>query len=124
MSKSIASCRLLILCVVLLSTGWSAQVVKPKPQDPDIQEDIGVSIPMRDGIHLAADVFRPQGSGRWPTLLVRTPYNRKSSAMASYRFFTRRGYAVVIEDTRGRYASQGVTAEIDQEGPDGNHSIN
>lgn len=102
----------------------AAQVVKPSQQDPFVQEELGVTIPMRDGIRLAADVYRPPVPGRWPALLVRTPYNRKSRAMASYRFFARRGYAVVIQDTRGRYASQGVFGGIAQEGADGNDSIN
>jgi hypothetical protein len=101
-----------------------AQVVRPSQQDPYVQEDLGVAVPMRDGIRLAADVFRPPVPGTWPTLLVRTPYNRKSRAMASYRFFARRGYAVVIEDARGRYASQGNFGSIEQEGADGNDSIN
>lgn len=101
-----------------------AQAVKPSQQDPYVQEDLGVSVPMRDGIHLAADIYRPPVPGRWPTLLVRTPYNRKSRFMASYRFFARRGYAVVIEDTRGRFASQGDFGGIEQEGADGNDSIN
>jgi uncharacterized protein len=102
----------------------NAQVVKPSQQDPYAQEDLGISIPMRDGTRLAADVFRPPVPGRWPTILVRTPYNRKSGAMSGYRVFARRGYAVVIQDTRGRYASQGSFGGIEQEGMDGNDSIN
>ena len=110
--------------VLLIASSLSGQVVKRSEQIPGVQEELGVSVVMRDGIRLAADVFRPQTPGRWPTLLVRTPYNRKSSAMASYRFFARRGYAVVIEDVRGRFASQGAAGAIEQEGPDGDDSVN
>ncbi len=116
--------KLIGVAALLVSAGVSGQVLKPPQQNPDMQEELGVSVPMRDGIRLAADVFRPQGSERLAALLVRTPYNRKSSAMASYRYFVRRGYAVVIEDARGRYASQGTFGEIEQEGADGNDTIN
>ena len=112
------------LVLFLIALPGRAQVVKPGQQDPYVQEEVGVTIPMRDGIRLAADIYRPPVPGRWPTLLVRTPYNRKSREMASYRFFARRGYVVVIQDTRGRYASQGNFGEIEQEGADGNDSIN
>ncbi len=101
-----------------------AQVVAGTPDLPNVQQELGVAIPMRDGIHLAADLFLPRASRRLPAVLVRTPYNRKTRAMSSYRFFARRGYAVVIEDVRGRFASQGVFGSTAQEGPDGNDTIN
>ncbi len=88
-----------------------------------VPANLGITIPMRDGVHLAADVFLPSGKSRWPAVLVRTPYNRKSPAMRSYRYFVRRGYAVVIEDVRGRYASQGIFGSTAQEGPDGSDTI-
>ncbi len=115
--------------LLFLPLGASAQVSvrTPRPpvmQSPGMRAELGVTIPMRDGIHLAADIFFPFGATRWSTVLVRTPYNRKARAMASYRFFVRRGYAVVIQDVRGRYASQGVYTSAFQEGPDGYDSIN
>ena len=100
-----------------------AQIVEHERQG-SVEEQIGLSIPMRDGVRLAADVFLPQPHGRWPTVLVRTPYNRKSSASGSYRYFVGRGYAVVLQDVRGRYASQGIFTSVLQEGPDGNDTIN
>ncbi|MBV9083942.1 MAG: CocE/NonD family hydrolase [Acidobacteriaceae bacterium] len=86
--------------------------------------ELSVLIPMRDGVRLAADVFLPANAHRFPAVLVRTPYNRRSRAMLSYHAFLGRGYAVVIQDTRGRYASEGVFGSIQQEGPDGNDTIN
>lgn len=117
--------RWLSCCIAawLTSSGAIAQIVKHGDDLPGVRQELGASIRMRDGIHLAADIFHPEGFGRWPTLLVRTPYNRKSSAMASYRAFAQRGYAVVIEDVRGRFASQGVPGSIEQEGTDGNDTI-
>ncbi len=83
-----------------------------------------MAIPMRDGIKLAADVYVPYGGARWPAVLVRTPYGRKGLAASSYRYFARRGYAVVIEDVRGRNESEGVFGPVEQEGPDGSDTIN
>jgi uncharacterized protein len=81
-----------------------------------------VSIPMRDGVRLAADLFLP-GAGRWPTVLVMTPYGRNTPSTRSYRYFLSRGYAVMIEDLRGRYGSRGVFGPVTQSGPDGNDTI-
>lgn len=102
----------------------TAQVVRQSPRNPGALEQLGVSVPMRDGVRLAADVFLPRAAGRWPTMLVRTPYNRKGPAGFGYRRFLEYGYAVVIEDVRGRYASQGTFETIEREAPDGNETLN
>jgi hypothetical protein len=71
-----------------------------------------VMVPMRDGVRLATDVYFPAQDGarlegKFPTILERTPYN-KDTSVAYLLPFVRRGYVVVCQDTRGRYASQGV----------------
>ena len=66
------------IAFVLLFSRAPAQTVKRIDPSQSLQEELGIVIPMRDGVHLAADVFRPPGNGRWPALLVRTPYNRKA----------------------------------------------
>lgn len=119
-----AVCRLQIAVLMLAAAVLgSAQVVKSIPTPPGGLEQLGVAIPMRDGIRLAADVFLPHTTGRWPTVLFRTPYNRKGPSAPSYRGFLQRRYAVVIEDLRGRYASQGTFGSIDREAPDGSDTI-
>jgi len=102
---------------------FAPQHASRAPERPET-EQLGISVPMRDGINLAADLFLPRAGGRWPAVLVRTPYSRKLPATASYRFFTRRGYAVLIQDVRGRGASQGVFGTTQQEGPDSRDTIN
>ena len=82
-----------------------------------------VFVPMRDGVPLATDVFLPATTGRWPAVLVRTPYSRHAIAIRGYRFFLERGYALVVQDLRGRYASQGKFGLITQEAPDGSDTI-
>lgn len=115
--------RILTLAL-LLSNALLAQVIKQIPQSPNVQEQLGLVIPMRDGVHLAADLFLPRVGGRWPTLLLRTPYSRKAPGVRGYRFFVQRGYAVLIQDVRGRYASQGAFGPTPQEEPDANDTIN
>jgi putative CocE/NonD family hydrolase len=73
-----------------------------------------VMVPMRDGIRLASDVYRPARDGalepgRWPAILCRTPYDktdRRYTEIADH--FTPRGYAVVLQDVRDRYRSEGT----------------
>lgn len=70
-----------------------------------------VMVPMSDGTRLAADVYRPRAAGRYPALVERTPYDKTNSSevqVGAPRFFAERGYVVVIQDTRGRYASEGA----------------
>jgi putative CocE/NonD family hydrolase len=82
-----------------------------------------VMVSMRDGVHLAADIYRPARDGtvapaRFPTLLTRTPYN-KDGAGAEGRYYAERGYVVVANDVRGRYASEGTWRLIDDDPEDG-----
>jgi len=84
-----------------------------------------VAVPMRDGVVLRADVWRPAATGRFPTLVYRTPYS-KAEVFATYSLFRRaveRGYAVVAQDVRGRYRSDGEFLPYQQEGKDGYDTI-
>jgi putative CocE/NonD family hydrolase len=71
--------------------------------------DREVRIPMPDGDHLAASVYLPRGDEKRPTVLVRLPYGRLEygEALNTAEYFARRGYAVVVEDLRGTFDSQG-----------------
>ncbi|MCS6926596.1 MAG: CocE/NonD family hydrolase, partial [Candidatus Binatia bacterium] len=62
----------------------------------------------RDGVTLCADVYRPDAPGRFPVLVVRTPYDKSQNlALTEKDYFPPRGYVVVIQDTRGRFRSEG-----------------
>jgi putative CocE/NonD family hydrolase len=90
-------------------------------------------VPMRDGIGLAADVYRPSDGGPFPVLLERTPYDKsapsrseRTAAVAQPRsraevagYFVRHGYAVVYQDCRGRYKSAGRFTKYLSEAEDG-----
>ena len=94
-------------------------------QPPQPIHERNVGIPMRDGVQLRADILRPAGSARFPTLVYRTPYG-KDAALKEYATFRRaleRGYAVVVQDVRGRYASDGDFRPYEREGRDGYDTI-
>jgi putative CocE/NonD family hydrolase len=62
----------------------------------------------RDGVTLYADVYRPDAAGRFPVLLSRLPYDKNLRARpGDIDYFVERGYVVIMQDTRGRFASEG-----------------
>jgi putative CocE/NonD family hydrolase len=70
---------------------------------------------MRDGVHLATDVYLPAGNGPFPVILLRSPYD-KNGGSGLGEDGARRGYAIVIQDTRGRYASEGENLPFESDG--------
>lgn len=84
-----------------------------------------VEVPMRDGVVLRADVWLPRAEGRFPTLVYRTPYGKENAPKewSTFEKLPPRGYAVVIQDVRGRYASDGEFAPYQNEGKDGYDTI-
>ena len=90
----------------------------------EIVKRLHVPVPMQDGIRLSANVFLPAETGRFPTILVRTPYNKGEDLLPNFRSFLEHGYAMVVEDARGRYESEGVFNPLGQEPKDGNDTLN
>lgn len=83
-------------------------------------------IRMRDGVTLYADVYRPARSGRFPTIVVRTPYGIQRESVGVHDnliHLARLGYAVVNNDCRGRYESEGTWDPFRSEGKDGHDVI-
>lgn len=82
-----------------------------------------VMVPMRDGVLLATDVYRPAKDGvaqnePLPVILTRLPYN-KDGAKTAGAYYATHGYVFVAQDTRGRYKSEGVWHMLTDDGPDG-----
>jgi len=82
-----------------------------------------VMVAARDGVRLATDVYAPgrggSTTGRFPTIVERTVYNKDSTAEDVVKYFVPRGYVVVFQDVRGRYHSEGKWRPIRDDGPDG-----
>jgi len=78
--------------------------------------DQKVMMPMRDGIRLATDIYRPKGPGKYPVILSKTPYNFNQwidgkEAIRQYETAydaVKRGYVYIVQNERGRFFSEGV----------------
>lgn len=90
-----------------------------------VQIDRDVAIPMRDGVALRADIYRHAGGGALSVLVFRTPYGKHNAAQSDriHLKAVEGGYAVVMQDVRGRYASDGIFEPYRHEGEDGYDTI-
>ena len=89
--------------------------------DPDVEIATNVRVAMRDGAVLRADVYRPRVDRRLPALLLRIPYNKELAQSYVYAhplWYARQGFAVVVQDVRGRYRSDGAFYPLRQEADD------
>ncbi len=112
----------LLLAATLPFFVGSVEQASPSPA-LNITKD--VAVPMRDGVVLRADVVLPSAAGRFPTLVYRTPYGKQFAFKEGGTFekAAARGYAIVIQDVRGRYASDGDFLPYQNEGRDGYDTI-
>ena len=108
-----------LVAAALSIAAGSARAAEPGPHA--VQAETAVKVPMRDGVVLIADVYRPRAEGRYPVLLERTPYQRhdpqKGILLASH------GYVVVLQDVRGRYDSEGEFYPFRNEANDGYDTV-
>jgi uncharacterized protein len=91
-----------------------------------VRLDRGVECRLSDGVTLVSDHYYPEGSGPWPTLLMRQPYGRDIASTVVYAhpvWFARHGYHVAIQDVRGRGDSEGNFYPFRHEGQDGAETI-
>ena len=105
--------------VILLALPFSAQISDPA----GVRE---VMVPMRDGVALATDIYRPPATlrGPFPVLLHRTPYNKRNKAQTQLAsFFADHGYLVALQDCRGRYRSPGEFVKYTNEPRDGYDAV-
>lgn len=101
-----------LLLVILSAAATSAQTLYR------VRIQQGVSVKMRDGVSLVADVYRPVSDEKFPVLLQRTPYNRTGDVRTANELASH-GYVVVLQDTRGRFASGGEFYPFRNESADG-----
>jgi len=114
--KLSTSITVLAVLILLAANDSSAQT----PYRVTIQQS--VSVKMRDGVSLSADVYRPVSDEKFPVLLERTPYNRTNEAQMANEFASH-GYIVVLQDTRGRFESGGEFYPFRNESADGYDTV-
>lgn len=90
----------------------------------DVLMEANVETPMRDGVLLRSNLWRPRAPGKFPAILLRTPYGK---SLLGFERYVHAGYAVICQDVRGRYASDGVFRSFhvpgDAEAQDGYDTI-
>jgi hypothetical protein len=107
--------------VSILDSGeWRKQLSKPKHT---VTVESKVMVPMRDGVRLACDLYRPENEGKCPVVLARTPYRRTTEGLMKGMYFARRGYVFVAQDVRGRFDSEGEWFPLKHEEKDGTDTI-
>jgi uncharacterized protein len=107
--------NLILLLVTITFTVWSQQSDIYQKLEAIAIIDQKVMMPMRDGVRLATDIYRPKGNAKVPIVFSRTPYNfntwgdgemRTRGLEAAYDA-VQRGYAYVVQNERGRFFSEG-----------------
>lgn len=108
------------VCLVLLAVSQVTYGQVTDNGDSDVIRKFGVDVPMRDGVTLVADIYRPDTEEGVPTILVRTPYTRSQGKFfIDGQFWASRGFAFVVQDVRGRGDSTGDFEPLAQETNDG-----
>ena len=94
----------MVLCLLVSAPFLYAQISEPVKSSPSGSSEL--RIPMDDGVLLATDIYLPKKQGRYPVVLVRTPYNKAAEQWMgkAFRLF---GIAVVVQDCRGKFKSEG-----------------
>ncbi|MBQ6835106.1 MAG: CocE/NonD family hydrolase [Lachnospiraceae bacterium] len=116
-------------CAVLVKEGYENRTIlsvwNEKYKDPlyAMKPMETYMVPMRDGVRLATDVYLPNCDHKVPTVLIRTPYGKHVGASMYFKF-VQRGYAVVIQDVRGRDDSEGAWLPNTCETEDGDDTLN
>ncbi|MBK7873081.1 MAG: CocE/NonD family hydrolase [Saprospiraceae bacterium] len=111
--------RLLYLLLIVAGMFNALQLSAQADALTKLQEiaviDQKVMMPMRDGVRLATDIFRPKGNAKVPVIFSKTPYNfnawgdgeMRARAYETALDYVKRGYAYVVQNERGRYFSEG-----------------
>jgi putative CocE/NonD family hydrolase len=99
------------------------ELSSPSP-DPEVIEEHDVMVPMRDGVCLGTDIWRPRTDMGVPVLVSRTPYSKDMIALTSApEELAAAGFAVVLQDCRGRFSSEGNWGYVHCEVDDGYDTV-
>lgn len=112
-----------------LADGWDEVFEDPLAKFPELSQptykvttDHAVKMTTPDGVELVQDVVRPDAPGKFPTILVRTPYGRLGETLRA-DMYAKRGYVYVVQDCRGRSDSGGEWDPFVNEERDGKSTL-
>jgi putative CocE/NonD family hydrolase len=111
-----------LACAAMLATVLAFAGVARAAENYEVIIERNVAAKMRDGVTLRADIYRPKAEGKFPVLLVRTPYD-KTNEMSFGMKGAARGYVVVEQDVRGRFTSEGEWYTFKNESLDGYDTV-
>lgn len=106
-----------ILRPAALLAAMTAIAAPPPPQ-------LNLRLTMRDGVELSANLWLPEAKGKFPLAFYRTPYGKTDRLTSNLRAFVDAGYAVMLQDVRGRGDSGGVFRQLVQEENDAEDTLN
>lgn len=122
------------LIVVMLAPACMALCCDPNqcgtlgPWPPQVSPGMNVMVPMPDNTRLITDIYVPPGSGPWPVILHRTPYDPDSTTWSAVHSgnaaeFNQAGIAYVVQNSRGHFGSEGAVDLFEHDRPDGRDMI-
>ncbi len=109
--------RATLIAVYILSLGSFTVCRADTPGSYAVDVAVDVMVAMRDGVKLATDIYCPVRDGKpleekTAVILTRTPYDKGNGKSADAWYFASHGYTAIVQDTRGRYKSEGVCALV------------
>src|SRR5216684_1083578 len=117
MARARAAFAWMALCAAMVLPTRTAAA-----ENHEITVERNVAAKMRDGVTLRADVYRPKAEGKYPVLLVRTPYDKQGISGFGHKAAAR-GYVVIAQDVRGRFESEGEWYTFKNESQDGYDTV-
>ena len=98
--------RASLLAIAAITASILNSRVSVAAESHEVIIERNVPAKMRDGVTLRADIYRPKGDGKFPVLLVRTPYDKRNETNFGM-IGAERGYVMIAQDVRGRFESEG-----------------
>ncbi|MBN1804070.1 MAG: CocE/NonD family hydrolase [Sedimentisphaerales bacterium] len=112
-------CKCCAASVVLVSVFMLPQAITAAEKTFEVEVRTDVKIPMADGVKLSANIFLPKAEGKFPVILIRSPYGKGNEKNGDGLFYASHGYVLVSQDCRGKGDSQGQWEPFLNEDADG-----
>ena len=114
--------RIALISFLLVARACHFSQAVMAAENHEVTVERNVAAKMRDGVTLRADVYRPKAEGKFPVLLVRTPYDKRNETNFGMKGAAR-GYVVIAQDVRGRFESEGEWYTFKNESQDGYDTV-